>query len=123
SAGPQRPLAGVFGTDARSVVEAGRTLDQALAEVSRAWGFLRREPDPEGLGGLADRLARAEGAASVLGRALPRDEWAELMAGPEAPPGQAAPGPEPPPGDGPDERTDDDTSADGAANSYPTSET
>jgi GGDEF domain-containing protein len=56
--------------DARAVVEAGRTLDHVLAEVSRAWGFLRRDPDPTGLGGLADRLARAEAAAAVLSRAL-----------------------------------------------------
>ncbi len=60
-----------FRADARSVVEAGRTLDQALAEINRAWGFLRREPDPEGLSGLADRLARAEAAAALLRRALP----------------------------------------------------
>lgn len=60
--------------DARDVVEAGRTLDHVLAEVNRAWGFLRREPDPTGLAGLADRLARAEAAATVLSRALgPRD--------------------------------------------------
>jgi len=57
-------------TDARAVVEAGRTLDHVLAEVNRAWGFLRREPDPTGLGGLADRLARAEAAAAILSRAL-----------------------------------------------------
>lgn len=61
----------LFRADARSVVEAGRSLDQALAEISRAWGFLRRDPDPDGLAGLADRLARAEAAAGVLGRALP----------------------------------------------------
>lgn len=75
--------------DARSVVEAGRTLDQALAEITRAWGFLRRDPDPEGLNGLADRLARAEAAAGVLVRALPRDEWRgeeiERAAGPATP--------------------------------------
>ena len=59
------------GTDARTVVEAGRTLDTTLAEVSRAWGFLRTEPDPAGLDGLADRLARAEAAAAILGLALP----------------------------------------------------
>ena len=60
---------------ARAVVEAGRTLDQVLAEVNRAWGFLRREPDPTGLGGLADRLARAEAAAAVLSRALTPTDW------------------------------------------------
>lgn len=59
------------GTSARAVVEAGRTLDSTLAEVTRAWGFLRGEPDPGGLDGLADRLARAEAAAAVLGLALP----------------------------------------------------
>lgn len=64
----------LFRADARSVVEAGRSLDQALAEISRAWGFLRRDPDPEGLAGLADRLARAEAAAGVLGRALPQGD-------------------------------------------------
>lgn len=57
---------------ARAVVDAGRTLDTVLAEVSRAWGFLRSEPDPEGLAGLADRLARAEAAAGLLHTALPR---------------------------------------------------
>jgi GGDEF domain-containing protein len=57
------------------VVEAGRTLDHVLAEVNRAWGFLRREPDPTGLGGLADRLARAEAAAAVLSRALTPSDW------------------------------------------------
>ena len=61
--------------DARAVVEAGRTLDNVLAEVSRAWGFLRRDPDPAGLGGLADRLARAEAAANVLSRALAPRDW------------------------------------------------
>lgn len=61
--------------DARAVVEAGRTLDHVLAEVSRAWGFLRRDPDPTGLGGLADRLARAEAAAAVLSRALTPRDW------------------------------------------------
>lgn len=61
--------------DARAVVEAGRTLDHVLAEVSRAWGFLRRDPDPTGLGGLADRLARAEAAAAVLSRALAPRDW------------------------------------------------
>lgn len=61
--------------DARAVVEAGRTLDHVLAEVNRAWGFLRREPDPTGLGGLADRLARAEAAAGVLSRALTQRDW------------------------------------------------
>jgi len=61
--------------DARAVVEAGRTLDHVLAEVARAWGFLRRDPDPTGLGGLADRLARAEAAAAVLSRALAPREW------------------------------------------------
>lgn len=65
------PSSDPFRTDARSVVDAGRTLDQALAEINRAWGFLRREPDPEGLSGLADRLARAEAAAALLRRALP----------------------------------------------------
>lgn len=69
--------------DARSVVDAGRTLDQALAEISRAWGFLRREPDPEGLDGLADRLARAEAAAALLRRALPPTD---SPAGPEEAP-------------------------------------
>ncbi len=59
------------GTDARTVVEAGRTLDTALTEVTRAWQFLRGEPDPDGLDGLADRLARAEAAAAILGLALP----------------------------------------------------
>ena len=59
------------GTNARAVVEAGRTLDATLAEVTRAWGFLRGEPDPGGLDGLADRLARAEAAAAILGLALP----------------------------------------------------
>lgn len=59
------------GTDARTVVEAGRTLDTTLAEVTRAWGFLRGEPDPAGLDGLADRLGRAEAAAAILGLALP----------------------------------------------------
>lgn len=59
------------GTDARAVVEAGRTLDTSLAEVTRAWGFLRSKPDPSGLDGLADRLARAEAAAAILGLALP----------------------------------------------------
>ncbi len=59
------------GTNARAVVEAGRTLDSALAEVTRAWGFLRADPDPSGLDGLADRLARAEAAAAILGLALP----------------------------------------------------
>ncbi|MFQ5530160.1 MAG: diguanylate cyclase domain-containing protein [Gemmatimonadota bacterium] len=59
------------GTDARTVVEAGRTLDSTLAEVTRAWGYLRTDPDPSGLDGLADRLARAEAAAAILGLALP----------------------------------------------------
>jgi GGDEF domain-containing protein len=59
------------GTNARAVVEAGRTLDSTLAEVTRAWGFLRGEPDAGGLDGLADRLARAEAAATILGLALP----------------------------------------------------
>jgi len=72
---PARGADGLFRADARSVVEAGRTLDQALAEISRAWGFLRRDPDPDGLGGLADRLARAEAAAGLLGRALPPADW------------------------------------------------
>lgn len=56
---------------ARAVVDAGRTLDTVLSEVSRAWGFLRSDPEPEGLAGLADRLARAEAAASLLQSALP----------------------------------------------------
>lgn len=64
-----------YSPDARAVVEAGRTLDHVLAEVSRAWGFLRREPDPIGLDGLADRLARAEAAAAVLSRALTPTDW------------------------------------------------
>ncbi len=59
------------GADARAVVEAGRTLDTTLAEITRAWGFLRSKPDPSGLDGLADRLARAEAAAAILGLALP----------------------------------------------------
>lgn len=82
------PSATPFGPDARSVVEAGRTLDQALAEIGRAWGFLRRDPDPHGLGGLAERLARAEAAASLLGRALPRSEREEEA---QERSGQAAP--------------------------------
>lgn len=77
---------GLFHADARSVVEAGRTLDQALAEISRAWGFLRRDPDPEGLGGLADRLARAEAAAGLLGRALPPADSHDAGTGHRAPP-------------------------------------
>ncbi len=67
--------AGSRSPDARAVVEAGRTLDHVLAEVSRAWGFLRRDPDPTGLSGLADRLARAEAAAAVLSRALAPRDW------------------------------------------------
>lgn len=69
------------GADARTVVEAGRTLDTTLAEVTRAWGFLREQPDPSGLDGLADRLARAEAAAAILGLALP------MSVRPEGPPG------------------------------------
>jgi len=65
------------GADARAVVEAGRTLDTTLAEVTRAWGFLRGKPDLSGLDGLADRLARAEAAAAILGLALPPDPRSE----------------------------------------------
>ena len=86
------PPADPFRADARSVVEAGRTLDQALTEISRAWGFLRREPDPDGLGGLADRLARAEAAAALLRRALPASEGSPGGAEREPPSGHAAAG-------------------------------
>lgn len=58
---------------ARAVVDAGRTLDTVLSEISRAWGFLRSAPEPDGLAGLADRLARAEAAAALLHSALPGD--------------------------------------------------
>lgn len=74
------------GTDARTVVEAGRTLDTTLAEITRAWGFLRGNPDPSGLDGLADRLARAEAAAAILGLALPPAPRSEGPPGPMATP-------------------------------------
>jgi GGDEF domain-containing protein len=67
------------GADARAVIEAGRTLDTTLAEVTRAWGFLRSKPDPSGLDGLADRLARAEAAAAILGLALPPTPRSEVL--------------------------------------------
>ena len=73
------------GTNARTVVEAGRTLDSALTEVTRAWGFLRGDPDPSGLDGLADRLARAEAAAAILGLALPPNAEPNLAIGPSDP--------------------------------------
>jgi len=67
------------GIQARTVVEAGRTLDSTLAEVTRAWSLMRARPDLNGLDGLADRLARAEAAAAVLGRALQPDAGHRIL--------------------------------------------